>query len=359
MELFTEMTRWGFEQVVFCHDASTGLRAVIAVHDTTLGPALGGCRMWMYPSEEAAVRDALRLARGMTYKAAVAGLNFGGGKAVILGDPRTDRTEERFRAFGRFVQALGGRYITAEDVGTTVREMDWVRLETPFVTGTSPDRGGAGDPSPMTALGVFQGMRAAVREAFGEESLVGMTVAVQGLGSVGRHLCELLHGAGAHLVVTDLREEAVEEAVRRFRARRVEVEAVFDIPCDVFAPCALGGVLDDRTIPRLKCRVVAGSANNQLAEDRHGFILRERGILYAPDYVVNAGGLIHVAAQYKGEPPERVRARVEGIYETVERVFALAKSAGIPTHRAADRIAEERLAEGRGRTAPHGPAVGL
>ncbi|MCL6575726.1 Glu/Leu/Phe/Val dehydrogenase [Kyrpidia sp.] len=344
MEIFRTMTSLDYEQVMFCQDASSGLKAVIAIHDTTLGPALGGCRMWTYASEAEAVVDALRLARGMTYKTAMAGLNFGGGKAVIVGDPRTEKTEALFRAFGRYVQSLGGRYITAEDVGTTTREMDWIRLETPYVTGVSVAAGGGGDPSPMTALGVFRSIQAALAEVYGSDDPAGRTVAVQGLGSVGYHLCKLLHQAGAELVVTDLREEAVQRAVREFGAEAVDLEGIYDVPADVFAPCALGGVINDGTIPRLKCRIVAGSANNQLAEDRHGAELEARGILYVPDYVANAGGVIHVADELEGYRPERVRARVEGIYDRVRDVFALARKKRIPAHQAADRLAEERIA---------------
>ncbi|MDI3257318.1 MAG: Glu/Leu/Phe/Val dehydrogenase [Kyrpidia sp.] len=344
MDIFKTMASFDYEQVVFCQDASSGLRAVIAIHDTTLGPALGGCRMWTYATESEAVVDALRLARGMTYKAAVAGLNYGGGKAVIIGDPLTDKNEALFRAFGRYVQSLAGRYITAEDVGTGTREMDWIRLETPYVTGVSPSSGGGGDPSPMTALGVFRSIQAALKEVFGSEDPAGRTVAVQGLGSVGFRLCELLHGAGANLVVADLREEAVARAIHAFGAGRADPDGIVDVDCDVFAPCALGGVINDRTISRLHCRIVAGSANNQLAEDRHGSELEARGILYVPDYVANAGGVIHVADEMQGYSPERVRTRVDQIYDRVRDVLAMARKKGIPANQAADRLAEERIA---------------
>ena len=343
MSIFEGLAEFGCEQLVFCHDDSTGLRAIIAVHDTILGPALGGCRMWPYPTEEEAVKDVLRLARGMSYKAAVSGLDLGGGKSVILGDPDRDKSGALFRAFGRFVNSLGGRYIVAEDVGTSPDDMDHVRFETSHVVGLDVARGGSGDPSRFTALGVLAGMRACAEEAFGSPALSGLTVAVQGLGHVGYGLCRLLHQGGAHLVVADLHPDAVERAVREFDARPVGPGEILSVPCDILAPCALGAVVNDDTLPDLKCAIVAGSANNVLAEGRHGDALAERGILYAPDYVINAGGLINVAAELEGYDEERARERVARIYYSVKNVIEISKRDGVPTNVAADRMALERL----------------
>ena len=343
MSIFEGLAEFGCEQLVFCHDDSTGLRAIIAVHDTTLGPALGGCRMWPYRTEEEAVTDVLRLARGMTYKAAVSGLDLGGGKSVILGDPDQDKSGALFRAFGRFVDSLGGRYIVAEDVGTSPEDMEHVRAETSHVVGLDVARGGSGDPSPFTALGVLAGTRACAEEVFGSPSLSGLTVAVQGLGHVGYGLCRLLHEGGARLVVADLRPKAVERAVREFDARPVGTGGILSVPCDILAPCALGAVVNDETLPNLKCAIVAGSANNVLAEGRHGEALAKRGILYAPDYVINAGGLINVAAELEGYDEERASERVARIYYSVKNIIEISKRDDIPTNVAADRMALERL----------------
>ncbi|MFS8641271.1 MAG: leucine dehydrogenase [Symbiobacteriaceae bacterium] len=334
----------GHEQVVFCHDRDSGLKAIIAIHDTTLGPALGGCRMWPYPSEEEAIVDALRLARGMTYKNAAMGLNFGGGKSVIIGNPRTDKSEVLFRAFGQFVESLGGRYITAEDVGTTAEDMAFIAMETSHVVGLP---GRSGDPSPATAFGVFCGIKACLAEVHGDETLQGRRVAIQGLGHVGHHLARLLREAGAELVVTDIDPERAGRAAREFGAEVVPPEAVYDVECDVFAPCALGAILNDDTIPRLRCRIVAGSANNQLAEPRHAAELERRGILYAPDYVINGGGVINVAEERApgGYDRERAFAKVATIYDKVRAVLHIARKEGITTAEAADRLAERRLAE--------------
>lgn len=331
------------EQVVFCEDKRAGLRAIIAIHDTTLGPALGGTRMWPYKTEEEALRDVLRLSRGMTYKASAAGLNLGGGKAVILGDPRTDKSEALFRVFGRFVESLNGRYITAEDVGTSVHDMEYIFMETKYVTGVAPAHGGSGDPSPVTALGVFVGMKAGLRAAFGTDSFQGKRVALQGLGNVGRNLLGDLVKAGAKVIVTDVDEERCERARREHGVDVVGVDAIYDVPCDVFSPNALGAVLNDNTIPRLKCKVVCGGANNQLAEERHAVALRERGVLYCPDYVVNAGGLINVYVEMEGYVRERALRMAEGIGANLERVIKIASEQGITTAAAADRFAEERI----------------
>ncbi|QIN80155.1 leucine dehydrogenase [Rubrobacter marinus] len=347
MSIFEELAEFGCEQILFCRDEATGLRAIVAIHDTTLGPALGGCRMWPYGTEEEAVTDVLRLSRGMTYKAAVSGLALGGGKSVIIGDPDRDKSPELFRAFGRFVDSLGGRYIVAEDVGTTPEDMERVRSETPHVAGLDAARGGSGDPSVFTALGVLAGMRACVEEVYGSPSLEGRTVAVQGLGHVGYRLCRLLHEEGARLVVADLRPDAVARAVGEFGAEAVEPAGILSVPCDVLAPCALGAVVSDATLPHLRCSVVAGSANNVLAEGRHGEALRDRGILYAPDYVINAGGLINVSGELEGYDEGRARGRVARIYDSVKNVVEISKRDGVPTNAAADRLALERLGAGR------------
>ncbi|MFC4078194.1 Glu/Leu/Phe/Val family dehydrogenase [Salinithrix halophila] len=344
MKLFDYLSKYDYEQLVFCQDEQSGLKAIIAIHDTTLGPALGGTRMWTYASEEDAIIDALRLARGMTYKNAAAGLNLGGGKTVIIGDPRMDKNEAMFRAFGRFIQGLNGRYITAEDVGTTVEDMDLIHEETRFVTGISPAFGSSGNPSPVTAYGCYMGMKAAAKEAFGDDSLKERTVAVQGVGSVAYHLCKYLHDEGAKLIVTDINRENMERAVRDFGAETVDPDKIYDVDCDIFSPCALGAIINDETIDRLRCRVIAGSANNQLKENEHGDLLEEKGIVYAPDYVINAGGVINVADELLGYNPERAMKRVEGIYGTISRIFEIAKRDNIPSYKAADRMAEERIA---------------
>ncbi len=343
MKIFEKLAEYRYEQIVFCHDRQTGLKAIIAIHDTTLGPALGGCRMYPYASEDEAVVDALRLARGMTYKAAASGLNLGGGKSVIIGDPHTDKSEALFRSFGRYIETLGGRYIVAEDVGTSTEDITHIQVETSHVVGVDVTHGGSGDPSPLTALGVVQGMRACAEEVFGSTSLDDRTIAVQGLGHVGHNLCKLLHEEGAHLIVTDVEEEAVERAVRQFRAKPVEPDEILSMPCDIFAPCALGAVINDETIPRLRCRIVAGSANNVLLEPRHGGELAERGILYAPDYVINAGGLINVADELEGYHRGRATKRVMRIYDSVKSIIAISKRDGVPTNIAADTLALERI----------------
>ncbi len=339
------MENFDYEQLVFCQDKQSGLKAIIAIHDTTLGPALGGTRMWMYESEEAAIEDALRLARGMTYKNAVAGLNLGGGKTVIIGDPKKDKNEEMFRAFGRYIQGLNGRYITAEDVGTTVEDMDIIHEETDYVTGISPAFGSSGNPSPVTAYGVYRGMKAAAKEAFGTDSLTNKKVAIQGVGNVAYHLCKYLHEEGAKLIVTDINKEAIQRAVNAFQAEAVEPNEIYSVDSDIFAPCALGAVLIDVTIPQLKASVIAGAANNQLKEPRHGEIIHQKGIVYAPDYVINAGGVINVADELYGYNRERALKKVENIYNNIESVIEISKRDQIPTSQAADRLAEERIAK--------------
>jgi leucine dehydrogenase len=342
MEIFNLMGQHEHEQLVFCSEPSCGYRGIIAIHDTTLGPALGGTRFWNYASDAEAIIDVLRLARGMTYKAAVAGLNLGGGKSVIIGDPRTKRREMIFRAHGRFVESLGGRYITAEDVGTSVADMDYANMETSNVTGLS---GTSGDPSPVTAFGVYRGIKAAAKAKYGDDSLGGKTVAVQGVGHVGYYLCQHLAGEGASLIVTDIDEVRVQRVVDEFGAEAVRPDAIYGVEADVYAPSALGATVNDETIPQLKVDIVAGAANNVLAEERHGDVLHERGILYAPDYVINAGGLINVYGELKGWNPDQSMRKASEIYSTLLSLFDLSREEGIPTYQAADRIAERRIHE--------------
>jgi len=344
MALFERMREMRHEQVAFCQEESCGLKAIIAIHDTTLGPALGGVRMWNYASEEEALTDCLRLSRGMTYKAAVAGLNLGGGKAVIIGDAKKDKSEALFRAFGRFVQSLSGRYITAEDVNTSVDDMEFVAAETKHVTGVSTWRGGSGDPSPTTSYGVYVGLKACVLFQLGRKDLAGLTVAIQGLGKVGYYLAKHLVADKARVVACDIDKERASRAAEELGLEIVSTEEIFDVACDVFAPCALGGVVNDRTIDKLKCKVIAGGANNQLQEEKHGHELGKRGILYAPDFAINSGGLINVYNEI-GHNYNRDRAlrMAEGIGPTLLKVFALAKAENIPTFAAAERIGEMRI----------------
>ena len=340
--IFYDLNSYGHEQVSYFYDKESGLRAIIGVHSTVLGPSLGGCRMWKYNDEQEAVRDVLRLSRGMTYKAALAGLNLGGGKAVIIGDSRTDKSPELLRAFGRAVEAMGGRYITAEDVGMSVSDIDTIREETSYAVGGS-NEGGSGDPSVMTAFGVFQGMKAALKFAGMGEKLEGVRVAIQGVGHVGYHLCSYLSAAGAKLIITDIYPNQVENIVKEFGAEVVAPDKIHTVDCDIFAPCALGAILNSTTIPQLKCKIVAGSANNQLETDKDGFDLFSRGIIYAPDYAINSGGLINVAAELDGYNQERVLAKVSKVYNTIQEVLDRSKERNIPPHEAADGLAEQRL----------------
>lgn len=340
MEIFKALGEYEHEQIVFCHEPTAGYKGIIAIHNTTLGPALGGTRFWNYATDEEAIVDALRLARGMTYKAAVAGLNLGGGKSVIIGDNRTTRRELLFRAHGRFVESLGGRYITAEDVGTSVEDMSYVEMETDYVTGLA---GGLGDPSPVTAWGVFRGIQAGAQQKLGSADLKGVTVAVQGLGHVGHYLCGYLDEVGAKLIVTDIDQQRVKRAVDDFGAKAVEPDAIYGVDAEIFAPCALGAVVNDATLPQFKFQVIAGAANNQLKEERHGDVLTEKGILYAPDYVINAGGLINVYGELNGWDAERAKRKAGEIYQTLADLFEIAEEQGLPTYEAADRLAERRI----------------
>ncbi|HOB30635.1 MAG TPA: Glu/Leu/Phe/Val dehydrogenase dimerization domain-containing protein [Bacillota bacterium] len=341
MEVFGPMETNDYEQVVFCHDKVSGLKSIIAIHNSTLGPTLGGVRMWPYKSEEEALTDALRLSRGMTYKSAVMGLNVGGGKAVIIGDPARDKSEELLRAFGKFIDTLGGRYITAEDVGTTTEDMEIIRSATEHVVGLPWI---SGNPSPVTAFGVLRAMQACVLEVFGDESLAGRTVAIQGAGNVGYFLAEQLLDEGAKVYITDIVPEKVQRVVE-LGAEAISPDEVYDVECDVFAPCALGGVINDDTVGRLKAKIVCGSANNQLLEERHAAALAERNILYAPDFVANGGGVINVASELApdGYDRDRALAKVSTIFDIMLSILQVSKEEGIGTNEAANRLAEDRI----------------
>ena len=345
MKLFESIAKYGHEQIVLCHEEATGLRAVIAIHNTICGPALGGCRMWPFESEEEAIYDAMRLARGMTYKNAAAGLNLGGGKAVIIGDPNKDKSEALFRAFGRFVQSLGGRYISAEDVGTSVEDMEYIAMETEYVAGLPIQFGGSGDPSPFTALGTFEGIRASVKYRMNKNDLKGIKVAIQGVGHVGYYLAEMLHEAGAELIVTDIFEEKVDKVVNEFGATAVKGDAIYSVDADVFAPCALGAIVNDDSIAKMKFKIIAGGANNQLLDEEiHGKKLKDKNILYAPDYLINAGGVTNVFFEViKEYSKDRVTKKVKNIYNILMEVYRIADKENITTVEAAARLAEKRL----------------
>jgi len=340
MNVFELLATHGHEQVVFWSEPEIGYRGIIAIHDTTLGPALGGTRFWNYGSDQEAVDDVLRLSQGMTYKAAIAGVNLGGGKSVIIGDNRTRDREMIFRAHGRAVESLGGRYITAEDVGTSVDDMDFVRMETDSVVGL---HSGSGDPSPVTAYGTFQGIRACAERHYGDASLEGRHVTVQGLGNVGYHLCAFLAEEGARLTVTDIDRDRIARVQEDFGADAVAIDEIYAVEANIFSPCALGAVVNDDTLKVLKVDIVAGAANNQLGQPRHGEILHERGILYAPDYVINAGGLINVYGELHAWAPDRSKRKAGEIFGTLLRIFELADRDGIPTAQAADRVATQRI----------------
>ena len=342
--LFSRIERKEHEQVVICSEPHVGLRAIIAIHNTTLGPALGGTRMWPYKSEDEAIRDVLRLSRGMTYKAAVAGLNLGGGKAVIIGDPKTDKNEALFRAYGRFIEGLAGRYVTAEDVGTDIKDMEWVRMETKYVTGISRALGGSGDPSSVTALGTYMGMKACAHKRFGNDSLKGKKVAVQGAGHVSSYLVDYLVKEGAKVYITDIFEEKVRKIVADSGVTAVKPDEIYGLDVDIFSPCALGGIINSDTIPELKCSIIAGSANNQLDDENvHGQMLIDHDIMYAPDYVINAGGLINVANELEGYNYDRAHEQAERIYDVILDIVNHAEENNIPTYKASNELAEKRL----------------
>jgi leucine dehydrogenase len=344
MEIFELMSERQHEQLVFWNEPLFGYKGIIAIHDTTMGPALGGTRFWNYASESDAVVDALRLSRGMTYKAAVTGLNLGGGKSVIIGDNKTKDREMIFRAHGRAVESLAGRYITAEDVGTSPDDMEFIAMETEHVVGMT---GLSGDPSPVTAYGVYMGIKSCAHFRYGTDSLEGRHLAVQGLGHVGYYLCKDLAEEGAKLTVSDIDKERVARVVEEFGATAVSTDEIYDVKADIFAPCALGSVANDDTIPRFNFDIVAGAANNVLARSQHGELLEKKGILYAPDYVINAGGLINVFGEINGWSADRSMRKAADIYNTLLRIFERAKSEGIPTSAAADRVAESRIMEAR------------
>jgi len=338
------MSDLGHEQIVFCNDPNTGLKAIIAIHSTLLGPSLGGTRMWQYASEEEALMDVLRLSRGMTYKAAVSGLNLGGGKAVIIGDSRKDKSEMLFRKFGQFVESLGGRYITAEDVGINVQDMEFVAMETKFVSGTPIFAGGSGDPSPFTALGVWSAMRACLEEVFGSEEVSGKKVLVQGVGHVGSALVDILVQKGAEVSVSDIFEDKLAAIQQRHKVKVINPKQVYATECDIYAPCALGATLNTENIRRLHCAIICGAANNQLKDEIvHGEMLQDRNILYAPDFLVNAGGIINIDAERYGYNADRARSNCEKIYERTKKIIDLAQEQKITTHKAAILLAEERL----------------
>ncbi|ASD67415.1 Leu/Phe/Val dehydrogenase [Pseudoalteromonas piscicida] len=345
MAVFNQVEFDNHEQVVFCSDEASGLKAIIAVHNTKLGPAVGGCRLWNYASDEDAVYDVLRLSKGMTYKNAVARLPFGGGKSVIIGDAKTIKSEALFRAFGKHLDRLGGSYYSAEDVNITTGDVMVMHKETNYVMGLE---GKSGNPSPFTALGTFLGIKAAYQHKYGHQDLAGIKVAVQGLGAVAYTLCKHLHEAGAELFVTDINEDSVQRVVNDFNATAVGIDEIYDLDVDVYAPCALGATVNDDTIPRIKATIIAGCANNQLAESRHGEIIREKGILYAPDYVINAGGIINVYYETKPEGYDEAAAtrHVEGIYDTLTEIFKRSEDEKVSTHIIADKLAQEIIENG-------------
>jgi leucine dehydrogenase len=345
VRIFQEIIKFGsHEEVLFCHDAEVGLKAIIALHNTALGPALGGTRMWNYASEEEALIDVLRLSKGMTYKAAAAGLNLGGGKAVIIGDSKKNKSEGLFRAFGHFVNSLNGKYITAEDVGTCEQDMEYIFMETPWVTGIPKDYGGSGDPSPYTAHGVLMGIKASVKEKFNLDSLKSLRVAVQGLGNVGSNLVKYLVAEGAQVIIADIDSDKVKALLAQYpQLIETNVDEILYSDCDVLAPCALGGVVNDHSLGLIKAKIICGGANNQLLESKHGNALQELGILYAPDYVVNAGGLMNVFVELEGYSPDRAFEKTRKVYENLMRVFEISKKEKIGTHLAADRLAEDRI----------------
>ena len=344
MSLFEHPEFDHHEEVAFCHDEESGLKAIIAVHDTTLGPSLGGTRLWNYSSSAEALTDVLRLSRGMTYKSAMAGLPLGGGKAVIIGDAKTIKSDQLFRAYGRFINSLGGKYITAEDVNIRTSDIDIVAQETQHVAGTADK---AGDPSPHTALGTYLGLKAAAKHRLGSEDLTGVKIAVQGLGAVGYDFAKYCREDGAELIVTDINEEALERAKNELGATVVGLDEIYAVDADIYAPCALGATINDETLKQLKCKIIAGSANNQLANPKHDKMVKDMGILYAPDYVINAGGVIHVCSEAANMSLEETDKRVRDIYNTLDKLFTRAKKEDRPTGELADEMAREIIANAK------------
>lgn len=332
------------EQVVFCNDEETGLKAIIGIHNTNLGPALGGTRMWQYNNEAEALQDVLRLSRGMSYKSAITGLNLGGGKAVIIGDAKTQKTDALMRKFGEFVHSLGGKYITAEDVGMVTRDMDIIREVTPYVTGISEEKGGAGNPSPITAYGVFMGMKAAANYRFGTDNLDGKTILVQGVGHVGETLVDYITKEGANVIINDINKENLERVSKKYGAKIHSDLDIYGLDVDIYAPCALGATINDNTINRLKAKVIAGAANNQLQDEiKHGKLLKEKGIAYAPDFLINAGGIINVYAELVGYDKDEIIKKTKNIYHTTLDIFNLSDAENITTYQAAFNIANQRI----------------
>ena len=342
--IFEEIINRGHEQVSYFHDPTLELKGIVAIHNTVLGPALGGCRMWNYKSEKDALIDVLRLSKGMTYKAAIAGLNLGGGKAVIIGDPKKEKSEELFRSFGRFIEGLGGRYITAEDVGTSIKDMDYVRMETKYVTGISKSFGGSGDPSLLTAFGTYLGIKASVKHRLKKNSLKGLSISVQGLGSVGMELIKYLANDEMKIFACDIDSEIEKTAEDKYQISIVPSDKIYDQDVDIYAPCALGATINDKTIPRLKCSIVAGAANNVLQNPKkHSKALMDKNILYAPDYAINAGGLINVYNELEGYNRDRAFSQAEAIYDILMDIFNKSEKEGVSTNVASDLKAEERI----------------
>ena len=340
--IISQMSTMGHEQVLFCNDSATGLKAIIAIHNTVLGPALGGTRMWSYSNEMEALNDVLRLSKGMTYKNSISGLNLGGGKAVIIGDARTMKSEALFRRFGKFVESLAGNYITAEDVGISPSDMNWVNMETNHVAGLP---GKSGDPSPVTAYGVYMGMKACAKVQFGSDSLEGKTIAVQGVGHVGEYLVKHLASEKANVVITDIHEETLKRVANEYGVKVVAPNEIYDVPMDIYAPCAMGATINDETLSRLTCSIISGAANNQLAiEQKHGLEVMNRGIIYAPDYTINAGGVINCFSEVEGLSSEWAHTKAEEIYTTILNIVHRSKEANIPTYQIANKMAEERIA---------------
>ena len=339
--VIAQMANMGHEQILFCNDEATGLKAIIAVHNTVLGPALGGTRMWSYANEMEALNDVLRLSRGMTYKNSISGLNLGGGKAVIIGDSRSQKSEALFRRFGKFVNSLAGKYITAEDVGINPMDMNWVSMETKHVVGLP---GKSGDPSPVTAYGVYMGMKASAKAQFGSDSLEGKKVAVQGAGHVGEYLIEHLTKENAKVYVTDIHNETLKRVSEKYKATVVSPEDIYDVDMDIYAPCALGATINDETLERLKCAVIAGAANNQLKmESKHGFDVMKKGIVYAPDFAINAGGVINCFSEVQGLSADWAHKKAEEIYDTIHNIVKRSQDENVPTYQIANKMAEERI----------------
>ncbi|MBC7382474.1 MAG: Glu/Leu/Phe/Val dehydrogenase [Bacteroidia bacterium] len=343
-EIFTQLATYDHEQIVFCNDNATGLKAIIAIHNTVLGPGLGGTRVWNYSNEAEAINDVMRLSRGMTYKAAISGLNLGGAKAVIIGDASKIKTEALMRKFGRFVENLNGKYITAEDVNTTTKDMEYVNMETKHVVGLPESMGGGGDPSPVTAYGVYMGMKASAKNVFGNDSLSGKKIAVQGVGKVGGHLLDFLHKEGAQLFISDINEEMLKHYATTLGATVVKGDEIYGLDVDIFAPCALGAILNDENVAKLKCSIVAGAANNQLADETiQGPLLMSKGITYAPDFLINAGGLINVYQEHIGYNRDTAYRKAEHIYDVTLEIIKVSANEKIHTQKAAMNLAEKRI----------------